>query len=196
MYYESGVSMSSMSDSGLVKTVHRKFQSSMTEHYRSHLDGTNINTNSMLTTDYLNHFSGVLMLLEMLPADLDGVSEDVLSWQPVSYEEHFDVTGFPDSELAKKAYEHAPRDVRDAFDQVIDELNSRLTDVLDEVRRKVEARQTEALARLCEELTPSLHELIAEAATIVNHGKSNVVDLHSANDEKVAPQAEIDALFD
>ncbi len=195
MYYESSASVSSMSDSSLVKTVHRKFQSSMTEHYRSHLDGTNINTNSMLTTVYLNHFSGVLMLLEMLPGD-PGVSEDVLSWQPISYEEHFDVTGFPESELAKKAYEHAPHDIRAAFDEVIDELNDRLTAVLDEVRRKVDAKQTEALARLCEELAPSIHELIAEAATIVNHGRNNVVDMHSAGAEKVPAQVEIDALFD
>lgn len=169
----------------------------MTEHYRSHLDGTNINTTSMLTTDYLNHFSGVLMLIEMLPADLE-IAEDVLEWSPLSYEEHFEVTGFRDKELAVKAYEHAPYDVRVAFDGVIDQLNGTLVDLLDGIKTSMENKKTAELVEFCERVTPEVRDLIAKAADIVNVGATNVVDLSTVRDEVVAEDAqhEIDALFD
>lgn len=189
---------SKMTDSGLAKAVQRNFQSSMTEHYRSHLDGTNINKTSMLTTDYLNHFSGVLMLIEMLPADPEGFAADVLEWSPMTYEEHFEVTGFRDKELAIKAYEHAPSDVRSAFDEVVNQLNDTLVDVLNKVQTSVETKQTEELAHFCSEITPGVRDLIGKAADIVNDGTTNVVELAMAAEEELVDdvQNEIDALFD
>jgi hypothetical protein len=185
-----------MIDNCLVQKVHRKFQSSMTEHYRSHLDGTNINKTSMLTTDYLNHFSGVLMLLEMLPSDPEGLSEEVLNWSPITYEEHFEETGFPDRELAVKAYEHAPIDVREAFDDVIDEMNDRFLAVLNEVRGAVSEKRPEELAQFCQDVAPQMHELISQAATIVNEGITNVIDINAREGGQKDAQEEIDALFD
>ncbi len=187
-----------MTENGLAQAVRRNFDSSMTEHYRSHLDGTNINKASMLTTDYLNHFSGVLMLIEMLPLDPEVFAEDVLNWSPISYEEHFEVTGFRDKDLAIKAYEHAPVDVRVAFDGVINQLNNTLVDVLDQVKESVEKNQTEKLSMFCEEITHGVRDLIAEAASIVNDGTTNVIELSTAANPPATedPQADIDALFD
>lgn len=187
-----------MTDNGLAQVVQRNFQSSMTEHYRSHLDGTNINKTSMLTTDYLNHFSGVLMLIEMLPVDPEGLAEDVLEWSPMTYEEHFEVTGFRDKELAIKAYEHAPRDIRSAFDDVVNQLNDTLVDVLERVQHSVETKQTENLSQFCSEITPGVRDLIGKAADIVNDGTTNVVELAQACEEQMSDDAqnEIDALFD
>lgn len=187
-----------MTDNGLVKAVHQKFQCSMTEHYRSHLDGTNINVNSMLTTDYLNHFSGVLMLIEMLPDDPETFVEDVLEWSPLSYEQHFEVTGFRDKELAVKAYEHAPRDVRIAFDGVVDQLNNTLVDLLDNIKASMDKKQISEMADFCCQVTPEVRELISKAADIVNDGASNVIELASVRDQECVEDAqnEIDALFD
>ena len=187
-----------MTDNGLAKAVQKKFQSSMTEHYRAHLDGTNINTKSMLTTDYLNHFSGVLMLIEMLPGDPETFAEDVLEWTPMTYEEHFEVTGFRDKELAVKAYEHAPFDVREAFDGVIDDLNTTLVHLLGDVRAAVDSQQMDQLVQTCSEVTPQVRDLISRAADIVNDGTTNVVELSSVMEEEGSEdvQGDIDALFD
>lgn len=190
---------SAMSDNGITQAIKRDFQSSMTEHYRSHLDGTNINTQTMLTTDYLNHFSGVLMLLEMLPMDPDGLAEDVLGWEPKTYEEHFEVTGFRDKELAVKAYEHAPVDVREVFDAVVDQMNGVLRELMKEVRLGIETEDTAQVCELCTRVTPQLRELIDKAAHIVNMGTTNVVELHpdpSDEDIEETAQSEVDALFD
>lgn len=187
-----------MTDNGLAKAVQHKFQSSMTEHYRSHLDGTNINKKSMLTTDYLNHFSGVLMLIEMLPMDPETFAPDVLEWSPMTYEEHFEVTGFRDKELAVKAYEHAPLDVRAEFDGVVDQLNTTLVGMLDEIKVSMKTQENEKLVHYCEQVTPDVRDLIAKAADIINEGTSNVVELSSVLDEDSSEvaQDEIDALFD
>ena len=190
--------VSTMTDNGLAEAVQRQFQNSMTEHYRSHLDGTNINKKSMLTTDYLNHFSGVLMLIEMLPGDPETFAEDVLEWSPKTYEEHFETTGFRDKELAVKAYEHAPVDVRQAFDEVVDELNDALVGLLGHVQSAVDTQQTDQLVAVCSEVTPQVRDLIGKAADIVNDGTSNVVELSSVMEEQGSDdvQGDIDALFD
>ncbi len=187
-----------MSDNGVAGSVQRDFQTSMTEHYRSHLDGTNINSKTMLTTDYLNHFSGALMLIEMLPMDPDGLAEDVLEWSPMSYQEHFEVTGFRDKDLAIKAYEHAPYEVRVAFDKVIEQMDEVLVDLLTNVKQSVEARDTEKLSSLCTSVSPVVRELIEKASSIVNDGASNVIEIQAwgNEDDNDSAQDEIDALFD
>ena len=43
------------------------------------LEQANINPQTGLATDYLNHFNEVMMLLEMLP-DMPDCAEDVLEW--------------------------------------------------------------------------------------------------------------------
>ena len=46
---------------------------------RTRIAGANINEQSLLATDYLNHLNEVAMILKMLPDMLDFV-EDVKSW--------------------------------------------------------------------------------------------------------------------
>ena len=46
----------------------RAFKNSMTEHLRAHTKGTNVNEETLLTTDYLNHFNEIIMLLEIVPS--------------------------------------------------------------------------------------------------------------------------------
>jgi hypothetical protein len=50
--------------------------------------GPNINPVTGLSTDYLNHFTEAIMLLELLPAVPDCVA-DFLAWEPKDYREHF-----------------------------------------------------------------------------------------------------------
>ena len=38
-----------------------------TEELRDRLEGSNINPNTFLATDYLNHFNELVMFLEMIP---------------------------------------------------------------------------------------------------------------------------------
>ena len=48
----------------------------------------NINPATGLSTDYLNHFTEALMVLEMV-RDMPECIDDLRAWQPKTYTEHF-----------------------------------------------------------------------------------------------------------
>ena len=52
------------------------------------LADANINPDTGLATDYLNHYNEVAMLIDMLESMPD-VAEDILDWRPITYAEHF-----------------------------------------------------------------------------------------------------------
>ena len=144
------------------------FSTTMRKHLREHTDGTNVNSDSLLTTDYLNHYSGMVMLLEQLPATPEELIIYLLSWEPIGYEEHFETSGFRDGDLAITGYRHAPDTIRKAFDVVIDRLHDESIKALDLIRFQAEAGNTAGLTQTCESSAPVLRDLIDEAAAIVN----------------------------
>ena len=52
------------------------------------LEDANINPSTGLATDYLNRFNEAVMLLDMLTTCPE-FRADFLSWEPMSYREHF-----------------------------------------------------------------------------------------------------------
>ncbi|MDP6344006.1 MAG: hypothetical protein QF491_10780, partial [Alphaproteobacteria bacterium] len=65
---------------------------------RDRLAGTNVNQDTFLATDYLNHFNEIVMLLEMVP-DMPEILDEAKEWQPKSYAAHFRDSGLSDAEL-------------------------------------------------------------------------------------------------
>src|SRR5262245_15024329 len=89
----------------------------VSEARRAALIAANINPDTGLATDYLNHFNEAIMLLEMIPA-MPECAGDFLSWQPLSYAEHFVASNFKGRDLAVAAYHEAPANIRVPFDEV------------------------------------------------------------------------------
>src|SRR5258708_28749529 len=92
------------------------------------LRAANINPRTGLATDYLNHFNEAVMLLEMIP-DMPDCAEDFLTWQPLSYREHFAASNFRARELAIAAYDSADPALRREFDRITSAITSILTAV-------------------------------------------------------------------
>src|SRR3981081_4460823 len=92
------------------------------------LRAANINPRTGLATDYLNHFNEAIMLLEMIP-DMPNCAEDFLSWQALSYREHFAASNFKARELAIAAYDSADPAIRGEFDGLTCAMTSILTAV-------------------------------------------------------------------
>src|ERR1700742_4585276 len=111
------------------------------------LSAANINPRTGLATDYLNHFNEAIMLLEMIP-DMPECAEDFLSWQPLSYAEHFMASNFKAKVLAISAYESADPDIRAEFEQITDTMTSILSAVGSAMR---EASQDTTRAKLAEQ---------------------------------------------
>ncbi len=87
------------------------------------LAAANINPESFLATDYLNHFNEIVMLMEMVP-DMPELLEDAVDWSPKTYSEHFAESGFQAKDLAIKAYGLAPAVFKLPFESVCGEMQS------------------------------------------------------------------------
>ena len=132
----------------------------------------NINPQTGLATDYLNHFNEAIMLLEMIP-DMPECAEDFQQWQPLSYAEHFTASNFKARDLAISAYESADPDIRAEFEQITDTMTSILTAVGTGMR---EANQDKTRARLAEQAIGWLKPLVSAAGGVINGGSEADVD--------------------
>ena len=150
------------------------------------LAAANINPRTGLATDYLNHFNEVVMLLEMLP-DMPDCAEDVLDWQPLSYEQHFEASNFAEKHLAVDAFRAAPAAVRKALKDVVATLD---TAVCEKQGRLRESDDITAIAPvIARQTVEEVKPLIATASAII-HGH-----LDPASVAEPDSQASIDALF-
>lgn len=141
---------------------------------RTKLEGTNINSVSLLATDYLNHINEAVMLLEMVP-EMPDFLEDVKEWQPKSYAQHFSDSGFTDKDLAIEAYDHAPAAFRAPFDQTIAQIDELLLTTVKGVDKLVGNGPDERISVMIKEVTTSIHQLIEQANAIIN-GSVEVLD--------------------
>src|SRR6201991_2607480 len=136
------------------------------------LHAANINPRTGLATDYLNHFNEAIMLLEMIP-DMPDCAEDYLTWQPLSYCEHFAASNFKARELAIAAYDSADPAIRREFDSITSAMTSILTAVGAAMRQ---ARQDKTRATLAEQATGWVKPLVTLAGGIIN-GKGVEADV-------------------
>ncbi|WND02426.1 hypothetical protein QGN29_12810 [Temperatibacter marinus] len=176
------------------------------EAIRPDLAAANINSDSFLATDYLNHFNEIVMLLEMVP-DMPEMAEDCMDWTPLSYSDHFMQSGFTAKELAVKAYELAPLEFKGPFDQIIAELDLLIGSTVNGLRAvNVSERGVSDAARmLIANRTTMMQDYLAKMNKLI-HGKLLEEDIEVFNEvlapmeakdaEDVQSQADIDALFD
>ena len=169
------------------------FRSAMIGHFRSHVPGTNINESTLLASDYLNHFHEFVMLLEAIASEPKDFADDLLSWRPLTYEEHFTESGFRDKNLAIAAYRRAPQKIRARFDEAVARLHGEAVTLVAEVAPELPA-SARPLNKTCEKAAQRLRVLIDEANTIAN-GETlpDRKDPEQLGD--VGGQAAIDALF-
>ncbi len=142
--------------------------------FRKLVGGTNINEQTLLATDYLNHFNEVVMLIEMI-ADMPECLEDVKAWAPKSYQDHFRDSSFSDRELAVQAYEHAPERYRAPFEQVVAGLNHRVATGLQEIEQALETTEDGRIRDTVSTVSQQLQGHIDKAGAII-HGDQTVLD--------------------
>jgi hypothetical protein len=169
------------------------FRAAMIGHFRSHVPGTNINEATLIASDYLNHFHELVMLLEAIGSEPNEFADDLLSWRPLTYEEHFSASGFRDKNLAIAAYRRAPPHIRARFDEAVAKLHGEALTLVGEVAAQL-AKANGRLAETCEKAAQRLRLLIEEANAIAN-GEALPERNNSNSAGDVGGQAAIDALF-
>lgn len=155
------------------------------------LQGTNINPVTLLATDYMNHFNEVIMLIEMV-ADMPDMIDEVLAWEPKSYQQHFLDSGFKDKDLAIAAYEAAPEDLKAQFDALVACLNGNIFKTQQQLKTVDPEAPDEALAENVRVSVDKFHRLVEMISSVVNGG---TVKATPEEAEPPSAQDEIDAMF-
>jgi len=158
-----------------------KFDSEL-EDLRRKVEGTNINEQTLLATDYLNHFNEIIMTLQMVP-DFPDLLEEAEEWQPKSYSDHFRGSTFADKELAIEAYDHAPARYRVPFDQTVEQLNQLILSAREKLGATAPDGDQDQLRLLAESVLQNIRRLLDIASANI-HGSETVMD-----------QSEIDTLL-
>jgi len=139
------------------------------ETVRQKVRGTNINEQTLLATDYLNHLNEPIMLFEML-ADVPELLDELAEWQPKSYVEHFTDSAFSDKDLAIEAYAVAPAMYREAFDETVDNAKQCIATAIEALTTLTEQGRTEDVRVVSAEVSKILGSLVDKASSII-HGK-------------------------
>jgi hypothetical protein len=128
------------------------------------LAAANINPKTGLASDYLNHFSEAIMLLDLLPQTPECIVE-LIGWEPLSYEEHFAASHFKEKDLAIAAYQAAEPAARAQLDELADTMNALLVATCETFQRRASLDAANALA---EQTAARLKPLVARAGAIIN----------------------------
>ncbi len=152
------------------------------ESMQEKVEGRNINPETLLATDYLNHFNEVIMLLEMVP-DMPDILEDCKEWQPKTYSDHFRDSSIADKDLAVEAYEFAPPRYKVPFEETIDQMNFIAVQSIERIDAALADGSEETAAERARAASRNLQKL-ADVASAIIHGH-----------ERALGQSEIDAML-
>ena len=134
-----------------------------------------------LATDYLNVFNEAVMLFGLLPAMHDMI-EELRVWQPLTYEQHFERSGFAARELAILAYKNADPAIKEPFDSMIQTTAALLSLAIVQASDLIKAKAD--LAEFVSETNLALQSAILMLDGMIHGGLVG------------GAQDDIDALFD
>jgi hypothetical protein len=146
------------------------------------VQGKNIHEETLLATDYLNHFNEIIMLLDMIPG-MPECLEDAKAWEPKTYVEHFRDSGFADKDLAIFAYENAPERYRRPFESTIAHINDLAAEGIVEIEKALETGEQGRIEETVATISRNLQKFIDVASAII-HGDARTMD-----------QAEVDGIM-
>jgi len=171
--------------------------------FRERCTGTNVNEQTLLATDYLNHFNEVVMTLEML-GDMPELIEEAQMWAPKDYKDHFRDSTIADKELAVEAFDHAPPKFKEPFEQNIGKINKLITTSVERLTTDIQTGDLELVRSNARALSKVIQRLMDMCSANI-HGSETTMDqseidnmIGAEPEEEPAgdAQSDIDALFD
>lgn len=138
-----------------------------------------------LSTDYLNHFSEILMLIEMASFD-EGIVAELSAWRPISYRDYFLKSPLRRAAAAIEAYDALSVAHRTSFEQTIEALDKLASAAILALQPPCHPQNVVLIGEV---IGPGIRRLIDRAAAFLN---SNGTAVCETGDE---PQAIIDRLI-
>ena len=129
-----------------------------------------------LSTDYLNHYSEIIMLIEMASFD-DALVTELSGWQPIGYREYFLRSPLRRAGSALAAYDALPQEERSAFGQIMAALDTLACGAILALQRPY---QTQNVVLVGEVIGPAMHRLMDRAAAFLSSGGCVIRDAGDA----------------
>ncbi len=142
--------------------------------------GKNINPETLLATDYLNHFNEIVMLIDMVPTMPEFI-EDARAWAPKSYEQHFQDSVFADKDLAILAYHNAPPQFREPFDDTVAAMNDLVAKGLTAIEASIATGEEVRIELAVSDVSRKLQSRIDRCSAIIN-GHTEKLDQSAVDD--------------
>ncbi|MCK5546211.1 MAG: hypothetical protein KAI27_02485 [Rhodospirillaceae bacterium] len=142
--------------------------------FRARAEGTNVNAQTLLATDYLNHFNEVVMTLEML-ADMPELLEEAKEWAPKYYKDHFRDSTIADKNLAVEAYDHVPPKFKEPFEQNIKQINHLIGTTVERLEADIERGDMDLVRVNAKALSEIIQKLMDMAGANI-HGSATTMD--------------------
>lgn len=149
---------------------------------KSRAADSNLDPETLLATDYLNHFNEIVMLLEMVP-DMPEIMEEVKAWEPKAYVDHFRDSTIADRELAMEAYAHVLPVYLEPFEQTVEQLNNTIASCVERLEKYI-AEGNEGMLREQAGVMSRMIQRLLDTASGIIHGATKTMD-----------QEEIDAII-
>jgi hypothetical protein len=145
----------------------------------------NINPQTGLSSDYLNHFTEAVMMLEMA-ASMPECLDELRAWRPKTYVEHIAGSHFSNRGAVIRAYQAADPAVRSALEEASKALDAAL---LESRKAVLQDGATAADGSTAQQVLLRLKPLMVRAAAVIN-GTAHGETASSGNS-----QTAIDAMF-
>lgn len=143
------------------------------QEWQAKVAGANINPQTLLATDYLNHFNEIVMLLDMVP-DMPELLDECRLWEPKTYPEHFMDSTFSDRDLAVAAYQHVPARHKVPFEETIEQLNQIVAQSMHRLDEALNMNEPEILALRARAASQAMQRLMDVASAII-HGSDTAM---------------------
>lgn len=141
-----------------------------------------------LSNDFLNHYSEVLMLIEMAGDD-PSIGAELAEWRPVGYRAYFAASELRRAADALAAYEALPEARRQAFEKLIAAMDTLATMAVFALQPPSEPDSAQVII---DATAPALRSLIAKAAAFLNSGGQEL----AGDSEAEEAQAVIDSIIE
>ncbi|RIA47511.1 hypothetical protein [Dichotomicrobium thermohalophilum] len=149
------------------ETISKRYAKALHGHYSKHADATIVNDRSLLSSEFLEQYAALVMLLERFPAAPGALAGELANWRPRSYEDYFRSAGLGDGQFAIAAFASAPATVRRPFLATVAQLDDESLGAVEAVIDVARQGRADLLPRLCRERAQSLRARIEEVAQLI-----------------------------
>jgi hypothetical protein len=147
--------------------ISKRASNALQRRFSTHANATHIHPRTLLSSEFLEQYAALVMLLERFPAAPGTLAGELANWRPLSYDDYFRAAGLPDGRFAISAYEGAPPSRRRRFGCLVAQLDEECLCAVEAVDQLARRGRADLLPRLCRERALRIRLLIDETARLI-----------------------------